>query len=533
MSYGIDDVVAALTRAAALRLEGDAGAALAAIDTLLDHLPHFAPALLERATLLGALARYEEALIDCARYLSHAPDNVSALQLREALLAGAVADCAAKLPLAADAAQVAELLYRRANAWLQYGDHHRAECEYASLLAQLAAAGAPPHLGALGNRGYALLALQRTAEALVPYTQLAALAPDDALAHYNRANVLKDLGRLIEAEDGYRRALALKNDFAEAALELAHCLLSAGDFTAGWRLYGRRWQTAQLRPHALRVAAPLWLGETPLENKTILLWAEQGLGDTIQFARFVPMVADLAGQVVVRAPASLVSLLQSLDDRVAVIPDGAPLPACDLHCPLLSLPLALGVDQPPSMPGARRFNVDAAARERWQGWLTEAGGPGPRRPRIGLAWAGRQTGYVNRSRDVPLAALWPLAAIDAAFISLQREVPASDAAALAQWPALIQAGALPADFMDLAALIDTLDIVVCVDSVIAHLAGSLGKPVMLLLRRSGEWRWNCPGADGQDTPWYPSLRILRQDVQGDWTPVLARLRGELLAASIQ
>jgi hypothetical protein len=227
--------------------------------------------------------------------------------------------------------------------------------------------------------------------------------------------------------------------------------------------------------------------------------------------------------VILRAPASLVSLLQSLDDRVVVIADSVPLPACDLHCPLLSLPLALGVDVPPLMPGARRFKVDAAARERWQGWLTEAGAPGSRRPRIGLAWAGRQTGYVNRSRDVALAALLPLAAIDAAFISLQREVPASDAAALAQWPALLQAGALPADFLDLAALIDTLDIVVCVDSVIAHLAGSLGKPVILLLRRSGEWRWNCPGAGGQDTPWYPSLRILRQDVQGDWAPVLARL----------
>jgi hypothetical protein len=446
-----------------------------------------------------------------------------------------VADCAAKLPQADNMTQAAELLYRRANAYLQCGDHHQAEREYAALLAQLAAAGAPPHLGALGNRGHALLALQRTAEALVPYTQLAALAPDDALAHYNRANVLKDLERLAEAEQGYRRALALKNDFAEAALELAHCLLSAGDFTAGWRQYERRWQTAQLRPHALNVAAPLWLGDAPLENKTILLWAEQGLGDTIQFARFVPMVADLAdlaGRVVVRAPASLVPLLQSLDERVAVIADNAPLPACDLHCPLLSLPLALGVTVPPPMPGARRFQVDAAARERWQGWLTEAGAP-QARPRIGLAWAGRQTGYVNRSRDVALAALWPLAAIDAAFISLQREMPASDAAALAQWPALIRAGALPADFLDLAALIDTLDIVVCVDSVIAHLAGSLGKPVMLLLRRSGEWRWNLPGAGSRDTPWYPSLRILRQEVQGDWAPVLARLRGELLVAGIQ
>lgn len=525
-AYGIDEVVSALTHSAGLRLQGRLAEALACIDGILARLPHFAPCLLERAGLLGALGRHEEGLIDCARYLAHAPGNQAALAQREQLRAAAVADCAAKLPLAEDARAAAELLYRRANAHLRYGDYALAEAEYAALLVQLRDAGAPAHPGALGNRAYALVALQRLDEALAAYTALLRLAPEDAVAHYNRANVLKDLGRLDAAQEGYRQALTFKADFAEAALELAHCRLAAGDFHAGWALYERRWDTAQLRPHRLPVAAPLWLGDAPLAGKTVLLWAEQGLGDTIQFARFAPMVADLAGQVILRVPAALVALLQTLDARLRVIADGAPLPDCDLHCPLLSLPLALGLGAPPVMPGAWRLGDDAAAPARWQAWL------GPRhearRPRIGLAWAGRQTGLSNRSRDVPLADLLPLAALDAEWISLQRELPDADAAALAQWPALRQADPLLTDFAATAALLGCLDIVVCVDSAVAHLAASLGRPCVLLLRRSGEWRW---AVQADTSPWYPSMRILRQAVQGEWAPVVARLGAMLPAMS--
>jgi tetratricopeptide (TPR) repeat protein len=512
--YGLEQIVGDIARSIQLRIEKRLHEALACIDGILEKVPHFAPCLLNRAAILADLGRYEEGLADCKKYIAHAPADPGAMQIRDNMRDAAIAFFRQKL--AADPHDT-DALFRRANVHLHSGDPAQAEREYAALLRLNEG-----HQGALANQAYALLALDRHEEALAAYERLRVLNPGDAFNHYNRGNVLKDLGRAGAALAAYRQAVLLKPDLAEARVEIGFHQLVASEFAQGWPWLEWRWAGRAMKPHYLKTAQPPWLGDSDAAGKTILVWAEQGLGDSIQFARFVPLLADIAGQVVLRVPATLVALLQSLDRRVRVIGEEESLPAFDCHCPLMSLPLALGMKRMPPMPQAQRFVPDPAREGHWQAWL------GPRlRPRIGLAWSGKQVGHLNPTRDMPPAALLPLADIDADFICLQKDISAADADLLAHLPGWRAPGRSLSDFADTAALIAQLDLVVSVDTSVAHLAGALGQPCFLLLRHSGEWRWLSGRAD---TPWYPSMRILRQRARGDWAGVVAELRGELRQA---
>ncbi|WP_188704821.1 glycosyltransferase family 9 protein [Silvimonas iriomotensis] len=282
-------------------------------------------------------------------------------------------------------------------------------------------------------------------------------------------------------------------------------------------MYEWRWQTAQLAPTQWRSSRPRWTGQTALTGQTLLLWAEQGLGDTLQFARFIPRVADLAGKVIVQVPAALCRLLASVDPRVTVVSDDAPPLPHDCHCPLMSLPLALGIDGDVGFTGKAYLHADAAPA----GQLQLPAAPGPLR--IGLAWAGRKVGAgsaCNPGRDIALAALLPLTRQGAQLICLQKEITPAEAALLADQPGMVCLPQALADFADTAIVIEQLDLVISVDTAIAHLAGALGKPCWLLLRHAGEWRWQ---RTREDSPWYPGMRLFRQQQEGDWDEVIQRV----------
>ena len=503
----LERIVALMTRGVELRLRQDYDAALACLDEAVAINPSLPFAQLNRAQLLAELRRYAEALDGYDSFLCCAPSPEIA-EARQDLLDAAFADLDQRLSERPDD-QAARL--ERAHLWRQTGHYAQALADYAAIVERDA-----QHADALNFQGTTLLALGRLGEAIDAYTRAVAAAPQRAELHYNLGNALQQQGDFAAARAAYRQALALSPDFAEAQLEIAQCALTEGDFAAGWPAYEWRWRTPQMRDCRLPSEAPSWLGAsalTPLTGKTILVWAEQGAGDTLQFVRLVPRLLPLAGRVIVRVQAPLRRLIESLDPRIEVISDEQPLPAHDVHVPLLSLPLALGLDDVPPCP-APYLRADPRDVARWRERLGDRQGV-----RVGLVWAGLSSGLPNPSRDIAPSLLAPLAALPVEFVSLQ--LPAGEVPAL---PRLRIFTDELTDFGQTAALIETLDLVLSVDTAVAHLAGALGKPCWLLLRASGEWRWQH---GREDSPWYPSLTIFRQRAPGDWEGVVARVAAAL------
>ncbi|HSY28876.1 MAG TPA: tetratricopeptide repeat-containing glycosyltransferase family protein, partial [Burkholderiaceae bacterium] len=383
------------------------------------------------------------------------------------------------------------------------------------------------HVGALNSMGNCLLRMNRHDEALACYEKILAFAPEDVIALVNRGNVLQQNARYHDALSSYAVALALRPGFAEVLIEQAHCQLALGDLHAGWPLFEARWDTEQLRRARLKTDAPMWRGEVVNGNSILLLWAEQGLGDTLQFMRYLPMVVERAPYVILRVPTGLKSLITYFAERVAATVGKAvsitvvandQLPeahhAHDFHCPLMSLPMIFGSDLQ-SLPGAPYLHAPESSVVKWRARL----GAGSK-PRIGIVWAGGQRLLNNPTRDMRLDLLLPLLEHDAEWYGLQQSVSQADAAVLAQIPQLCSLGDELIDFADTAGLIAQLDLIISVDSSVAHLAGALGKPVWLMLRKSGEWRW-MHGRD--DTPWYPLHRLFRQQVHGEWQSVVQEM----------
>lgn len=308
-------------------------------------------------------------------------------------------------------------------------------------------------------------------------------------------------------------------------MEQSLCRLTMGDYRTGWPLYESRWETGQLRNQKLDCSAPLWLGKTDLAGKTILLWAEQGFGDTIQFLRYVPMVSRTAGHVILRVPFALGLLCTTLDGPpVTLLTHNSPLPAHDLQCPLMSLPLAFGTALQSIPSGVPYLGTIRTQVRRWRNRLGEK-----TKPRIGLAWAGQRREPPNGTRDVPLEILRPLAQLDIELISLQKEIPDQDKVVLESMPQLRRLGEELTDFSDTASLMENLDLVISVDTAIAHLAGALGRPAWIMLRQSGEWRWL---QDRCDSPWYPSARLFRQSIRGNWYGVVDAIIEHLKASGL-
>ena len=369
------------------------------------------------------------------------------------------------------------------------------------------------------NLGIVHTAQGHWAEALACSATALRLNPGFADAHTNIGHVYRQQGRLAEAVEQYRKAIALRPDFAETHTSLAHALLQAGNFSEGWAEYEWRWKTRAMQAGQRNFTVPPWRGEPG--NGTLLIHSEQGFGATLQFCRLAKLAASRGWTVLLEVQKPLVRLLGSLTGIAAVIGRGENLPPFDTHLPLLSLPHALGVGEP-TLPHPPYLSADPALGAIWREKLDQAVGSGRR---IGLAWAGSHTianAEIDRRRSIAPPLLAPLLQIPGVnFISLQKDGPRMPAEfALIDWMAEI------ADFADSAALISQLDLVISVDTAVAHLAGALGKPVWLLNRFDSCWRWLH---EREDSPWYPLMRIYGQSAFRDWGAALARIHRDLCA----
>jgi tetratricopeptide (TPR) repeat protein len=405
-----------------------------------------------------------------------------------------------------------EILYNLANTYLELGHIDDALAHFDVVLTKN-----PDHVGARVNRGNTLLRFNRPIEAIASYDAALAKMPGHPQILTNRGHALRRLDRPVEALAGFEAAIAAKADFAEAHFEAAMTRLSLGDFEAGWKAYEWRRRTGAFAAQRRQFQAPLWLGEMPVVGKTILLHAEQGFGDTIQFIRYAPLLAGRGAKVVCEVQPELLPLLAQLENGqdITIIGKGAPLPAFDLHCPLLSLPLAFGT-QPATIPAAIPYLAAPAARlTEWQDRLPPGG------PRVGFVWSGQPSHKNDANRSIPLKRLAGLFENPLVrCFSLQSGMRDADSEVLKGLPNLVHLGDSFRDFADTAAVIALLDVIVSVDTAVAHLAGAMGKPVVILLPYAADFRW-LRGRD--DSPWYGQAKLLRQPEFGDWDSVIGRL----------
>ncbi len=534
-----------------LGMTGQGEQALACFDRVLILQPNRIDVLNNRALALGMLGRHEEAVGCCDRVLGAQPRNLDALCNRgyslnqlgrhaEALVCldlalainpghlGALDNRGLALGALARHGEALKCFERilslrpdQAGAWISRGlalealeRHQEALDSFGKVLALR-----PDHLDALFHQGVALWKLMRPEAALRCFERILGLEPRHFRALANRAIALGHLDRAEEALECLEQALQVDPAHAESLCNRGMARLALGDLPGGFRDMEQRWRAADLQHARLETSAPLWLGETPLQGRTLLLHHEQGLGDTLQFVRYAPLLAARGACVIVRVPRVLQQLLHTLPGPLRIVAEGEALPPHDCHCPMMSLPLACGTTLetiPAPVPYLCAEPARAAA------WSERLGASA--RPRIGLVWAGRQYGQINYVRDMPLHQLRPLLRLDADFISLQKDIPAADAVELRAWPRLGRHGEALGDFADTAALIANLDLVITVDTAVAHLAGALGKPVWILNRYAGCWRWL---RGRTDSPWYPDARLFRQRSFGDWGSVIEQVRAAL------
>ena len=358
------------------------------------------------------------------------------------------------------------------------------------------------------NLSILLLRTQRPAEAVECSRQAVALAPQSADMALNLGKALRDAGQPDRALLAFEAAVRLAPDLAEAHFAVATIQLALGDFAAGWA--GFEWRL-RLPGFSLALpdwAKPGWQGED-LDGRTILIHAEQGLGDTLQFLRYVPMVAARGGRVLLLVQPALKRLLSEQAGLGLVFGFGDALPEFDLHCPLLRLPRRFATRLDTIPPISLPLAAPAADEAFWRGRFFD-----DKHQRIGLVWAGNPAHANDYNRSAPLAALAPLLAITGVrWVSLQKEVPAGDEQLLANFPDLIPAGETLTDLAATAGAIASLDLVIAVDTAVAHLAATMAKPVWLLLPFAPEWRWL---GRRSDSPWYPRARLFRQQHPGDW-----------------
>jgi Flp pilus assembly protein TadD len=379
----------------------------------------------------------------------------------------------------------------------------------------------PDHANATLNLGSTRQILNHAGEADRLFRRALTLGVDETRAKSNLALVLMEQARPQEAELCCREALALRPDYPEARANLALALLMMGRLEEGFQEYEARWEVETMAAPTL--LQPRWTGQT-LNGETVLLYAEQGYGDTLQFCRYAPMVAAAGGRVVLVVPKALRRIMTTLDGVAEVLSEEDDLlPPFDYHCPLLSLPFAFGTTMatiPAPVPYLR------ADPSRWADVLGELPGL-----KVGLVWAGQSRTAqphavaIDKRRSMRLADMAPLLSVpDCSFVSLQLGPPAMQLQALPDGMVVRDVSDRMDDWADTADLIAGLDLVIAVDTAVAHLAGALGKPVWLLNRFDSCWRWFL---NRDDTPWYPDMRQFRQAVRGDWAGVIERVRQAL------
>jgi tetratricopeptide (TPR) repeat protein len=482
--------------------------------------PRVAGAWANLGQVLHALKRGDEALecLDKARALDR--DNIAILnQHANALLtAGRAEEALAEFrEVLARAPQHAEARLNCGIAQAALGSHQEAVADFDAALTIM-----PANPGAHYNRGLALYELGRYAAALEAHERVLAAAPGHAGAWLHHGRTLAALNRHGEALASYGKARTLGRDDADLNFSEALALLTLGDYRRGFAKYEARWRRSGMPAQRSR-GRPLWLGEYPVARKTILAHAEQGLGDTIQFARYVPLLAAAGGKVVLEVQPELTALMARLEGCAAIIARGEAPPPFDIHCPLGSLPLAFKTE-PGNVPARMPYlSADDAYLAKWQKKIGALD-----RPRIALAWAGNPSHANDRNRSLRFGDLGPLLSMPASLLSIQRDVPSEDAERLAAEGRLTHVGGELENFSDTAAVIALCDLVISADTAVAHLAGAMGRPLWVLLPFAPDWRWTLSGAT---SPWYPTARLFRQSALGDWDGVIDRV-GAALAGFI-
>ena len=498
--------------------QGRAAEALDIYDAILRANPVDAEISYNRGVVLSALGRHQDALAGFDATLERQPRDVAALINRGNALhalrryADALACFDAALEIAPGNADVR---YNRGNTLVALGRHEEA---IGSFDAALALRPNQPEI--LLNRGVALAAIGRPSEALEAYAAVLAIDPRRAEAHYSRGNALRALERDAEAVANYDAALALQPEHADAHWNRAWALLSLGDYERGWPEHEWRSKSARWLAPPPRTSAPLWLGERECADRRLLVLSEQGTGDTVQYLRYVPLLAACGAKVMLELPRALERLCAPFRKHATLVFDDEPLPRHDLYCPIASLPLAFGTRVETVPAQIPYIEADPAIVARWR----ETIAPAPETLRAGLVWAGNPRQGSEARRGIGLAHCLPLLEVpNVRWFSLQVGERASDPARLARSP-VVDLSADLTDFAETAAAIANLDLVITTDTAVAHLAGAMGKPVWVLLMFAADWRW-LRGRD--DSPWYPSARLFRQESPGDWGGVIDRAKREL------
>ncbi|WP_420212263.1 tetratricopeptide repeat protein [Burkholderia aenigmatica] len=492
--------------------------ALADFNAAIAASPTFVDAIFNSSIALEQLGRHDEALMRCDRALAIDPRHARSLANR-----GNAASHLGRFAEAVDSyARALEVepgstgvLCNYASALIQVARHDDAHA-----MCDRALAIDPHYAPASFTRARVRLETHRYDDALDDLARVIAATPRDKLAHFHRGSALRALRRHEDALRAYAEAIDIDPDYAHAHCMRSFLCLSIGDFEAGWAEYEWRWRDSQLDGSRRDFAQPRWTHGMPLGGQTILLYPEQGLGDTLQFCRYVPLVKALGARVVVEAPVELKALFATLDGVDVLVARGDPLPPFDLHCPLLSLPLEFRTDLSSIPAHVPYLRADPVRVEHWRARLGASD-----RPRIGLVWSGNPLHLNDRNRSITLADLLPLLDDRYEWISLQKVVRDEDRPALDASPIRFVGDALT-DFAATAALTEAMDAVISVDTSVAHLAGALGRPLAVMLPHTPDFRWLL---DRDDSPWYPGARLFRQPEGGQWAPVVERIREALPA----
>jgi len=400
--------------------------------------------------------------------------------------------------------------------------HQAGRNDVALDLIRHAIALAPNFSAAYDNLGTVLREQGRVDEAIIAHRHATTLAPSDPETHYNLGNALKAKGQMDEAVASYRKAIFLDPHNPKTHYNLALTLLLQGHFSEGWEEYEWRWKWNDFPSPRRNFVQPQWDGDR-LEERTVLLHAEQGFGDAILFIRYLPLVLKQGGKVVIECHPELQRLFQGMVPDVPVIARGRTLPPFDTHCPLLSLPRIFATDLtniPNHIPYLR---ADAVASDLLRERLADHSAPF----NVGLVWAGNPSHTNDRNRSLRIASLTPLAEVPGVrFFSLQKGDAATEAGTPPAGMELIDMAGQLNDFADTAAIIANLDLVITADTAVAHLAGAIGRPVWVLLPFVPDWRWML---EREDSQWYPTMRLFRQPAIADWDSVIRRAAAELAA----
>jgi hypothetical protein len=467
-------------------------------------------ALLELKQCNAAIASYDQAISlkpDCVEAYFNRGNALLILKQFSAAVASYDQAIASK-PDFADA------FFNRGNAFQELKKFDAAIASY-----DMAIAIRPDYVDAFSNRGNALQELKEFDAAITSYNMAIAIRPDYVDAFSNKGNAQQNLKQFDAAIACYDQAIGIDPDYADAHWNKSLAMLLQGDYDNGWQLYEWRCKTIDFAPTRRNFTQPLWRGNDSIEGKSILLYSEQGLGDTLQFCRYIRLVSALGARVILEVEPALIGLLKQIGGIAGFVAKGDLLPEFDFHCPLLSLPLAFKTTIE-TIPSSRKYL--SASADKVNEWMSRSGRK--TKPRIGLVWSGSARHSNDRNRSLSLSSLKACLPGGYQYVSLQKEVREIDQAALRSGPAISHCGDKLKDFDETAALCELMDLVISVDTSVAHLSAALGKPTWILLPFLPDWRWLL---DRNDSPWYDSVRLYRQESPGDWQSVLKRVHADL------